>query len=86
VYPNFGGVGGSGQLASIVGALLAVVLIVAVLMLIVCAAIWAISAAHGNYHAASRARTGLWVAIGAAALGGAGATWANFLIHLGSTL
>ena len=86
VYPNFGGVGGSGQLASMVGVLLTVVLIVAVLMLIVCAVIWAISSAHGNYQAASKARTGLWVAIGAAALAGAAVTWANFLIHLGSTL
>jgi steroid 5-alpha reductase family enzyme len=86
VYPNFGGVGGAGQLASIVGALLTLVLIVAVLMLIVCAVTWAISNAQGNYQAATRARTGLWVAVGAAALAGAGATWVNFLIHLGSSL
>jgi hypothetical protein len=86
VYPNFGGVGGVGQLASIVGALLTLVLIVAVLMLIVCAVTWAIFNAQGNYQASTRARTGLWVAVGAAALAGAGATWVNFLIDLGSGL
>jgi hypothetical protein len=86
VYPNFGAVGGSGQLASVVGALLTVVLIVAVLMLVVCAITWALANSHGNYQTAGRARAGLWIAIGTAALAGAGVTWTNFLLHLGSTL
>lgn len=86
VYPNLGGVGGSGQLGSIVGALLTVVLILAVLMMVVCSATWAISSSHGNVRSASNARTGLWVAVGTAALAGAGVAWVNFLIHLGSTL
>jgi steroid 5-alpha reductase family enzyme len=86
VFPDFGGVGASGDLRSVVGALLTFVLIVAVLMLVVCAIVWAIASAHGNYQAATKARTGLWVAVGAAALAGAGVTWVNFLLDLGSTL
>nr|WP_300146844.1 DUF6112 family protein [Propionicimonas sp.] len=86
VFPDFGGVGAASQLRSIVGALLTFVLITAVLMLIVCAIVWAIASAHGNYQAATRARTGLWVAVGAAALAGAGVTWLNFLLRIGTHL
>lgn len=86
VFPDFGGVGASGDLRSVVGALLMFVLIIAVLMLVVCAIVWAIASAHGNYQAATKARTGLWVAVGAAALAGAGVTWMNFLLGVGSTL
>jgi hypothetical protein len=86
VFPDFGGVGAAGELRSIVGALLMFVLIIAVLMLIVCAIVWATASAHGNYHAATRARTGLWVAVGAAALAGAGVAWLNFLLDVGTRL
>ncbi len=86
VFPDFGGVGGSGELRSIVGALLMFVLIIAVLMLVVCAIVWAVASAHGNYQAATKARTGLWVAVGAAALAGAGVAWLNFLLGVGAEL
>ena len=86
VFPNFGGVGGAAELRSIVGALLMFVLVTAVLMLIVCAIVWAAASAHGNHHAATRARTGLWVAVGAAALAGAGVAWLNFLLDVGTRL
>lgn len=86
VFPDFGGVGGAAELQSIVGALLMFVLITAVLMLIVCAIVWAIGAASGNYQAATKARTGLWVSVGAAALAGAGVAWMNFLLDLGTQL
>ncbi|MEZ5089562.1 MULTISPECIES: DUF6112 family protein [Micrococcales] len=86
VFPDFGGVGGAAELRSIVGALLMFVLVTAVLMLIVCAIVWAIASAHGNHHAATRARTGLWVAVGAAALAGAGVAWLNFLLDVGTRL
>ena len=86
VFPDFGGVGGAGQLRSIVGALLMFVLIVAVLMLIVSAIVWAIASAHGNYQAAGKARAGLWVSVGAAALAGAGVAWVNFLLDVGTRL
>jgi len=62
------------------------VLVTAVLMLIVCAIIWAISGASGNYQAATKARTGLLVAVGAAALSGAGVAWLNFLLDVGTRL
>ena len=86
VFPDFDGVGGAAELQSIVGALLTFVLITAVLMLIVCAIVWAIGAANGNYQAATKARTGLWVSVGAAALAGAGVAWMNFLLDLGTQL
>ena len=86
VFPDFGGVGGAADLRSVVGALLMFVLVTAVLMLIVCAIIWAISGASGNYQAATKARTGLLVAVGAAALSGAGVAWLNFLLDVGTRL
>ncbi|MBN9155694.1 MAG: hypothetical protein J0I78_04645 [Microbacterium sp.] len=86
VFPNFGALDGAGQLKAVIGALLTIVLIIAVLMLIVCAAAWAVSSAHGNYQAATKARTGLFVALGAAALAGAGVAWMNFLLGVGATL
>lgn len=86
VFPDFGGVGAATQLRSIVGALLTFVLIVAVLMLIVCAIGWAIGAATGNHQAATRARTGLLVALGATVLAGAAVAWLNWLLRVGSGL
>ncbi|MDN6555170.1 MAG: DUF6112 family protein, partial [Acidipropionibacterium jensenii] len=86
VFPDFDGVGASAQLQSIVGALLMFVLVTAVLMLIVCAIVWAIASANGNYQSAAKARTGLFVAVGAAALAGAGVAWLNFLLDVGSRL
>lgn len=86
VFPDFGGVGGDGQLRTIVGALLMFVLITAVLMLIVSGIVWAIASAHGNYQAAGKARAGLWVSVGAAALAGAGVAWVNFLLDVGTRL
>jgi uncharacterized membrane protein len=86
VYPNVGAVGGQSTLIAIVGALLMITLIVACLMVIVSAVAWALATAHGNYHSAAKARAGVLVAVGAAALAGAGVAWMNFLLHLGRTL
>jgi len=86
VFPDFGGVGGAADLRAIVGALLMFVLVTAVLMLIVCAIIWAIASSSGNYQAATKARTGLFVAVGAAALAGAGVAWLTFRLDVGSQL
>ena len=86
VFPDFGGVGGVDDLRAIVGTLLMFVLIIAVLMLIVCAIIWVIASSSGNYQAATRARIGLFVAIGTAALAGSGVAWANFLLNIGTGL
>jgi len=86
VYPDFDAVGGRSTLMSIVGAMLTITLIIAVLMLVICAIVWAVSSAHGNFQAASRGRVGVFVALGTAALAGAGVAWMNFLLNVGSTL
>ena len=80
VFPDFDGLGGIGDLRAVIGALLTFVLIVAVLMLIVSAIVWAIAAANGNHAIASKGRTGVLVALGAPVLaggGGARVDWVN---------
>ncbi|AZH79054.1 hypothetical protein CSX12_11620 [Microbacterium sp. Y-01] len=86
VFPDFGGVSGAADLREVVGALLMFVLVTGVLMLVVCAIIWAIASSSGNYQAATKARIGLFVAVGAAALAGAGVAWLNFLLGVGTQL
>jgi hypothetical protein len=86
VGPDFGAVGGSSQLRQVVGALLTYGLIVAVLMVIVCAATWAISSATGSWHSATKAKTGLFVALGGAVLTGGALAWANWLLDVGASL
>ncbi len=86
VFPDFGSVGGTSDLRAVVGALLMFVLIIAVLMLIVSAIVWAIASSTGNPHTATKARIGAWVALGAAALTGAGVAWVNFLLGVGERL
>lgn len=86
VGPDFGAVGGSGNLRAIVGALLTYGLIIAVLMIVVCAATWAIGSSNGSWQTASKAKTGLFVALGGAALTGGALAWANWLIGVGATL
>jgi len=86
VFPDFDGLGGIGDLKQVIGALLTIVLIVAVLMVIVSAICWAFGASHGNPGLASKGRVGVLVGIGAAALAGAGVAWVNWLIALGNQL
>ena len=86
VFPNFDSLGGIGDISTVIGAMLTVILIVAVLMLIVSAIVWAIASAHGNYSTASKGRVGVLVSVGAAALAGAGVAWMNWLINLGQQL
>ena len=86
VFPDFDGLGGIGDLRAVIGARLTFVLIVAVLMLIVSAIVWAIAAANGNHAIASKGRTGVLVALGAAVLAGGGVAWMNWLIALGDQL
>lgn len=86
VFPDFDGLGGIGDLRAVIGALFTFVLIVAVLMLIVSAIVWAIAAANGNHAIASKGRTGVLVALGAAVLAGGGVAWMNWLIALGDQL
>lgn len=86
VFPDFDGLGSIGDLRAVVGALLTLVLIVAVLMLIVSAIVWAIATSHGNYATASKGRTGVLVSLGAAVLAGGGVAWMNWLLNLGQQL
>lgn len=86
VGPDFGAVGGSGDLRAIVGALLTYGLIVAVLMLVISATTWAIASSSGSWHTAQKAKLGCFVAVGGAALTGAALTWANWLLDIGPHL
>ena len=86
VFPDFGAVGASSELASVIGALLTIVLIGAVLTLLVSATIWAIASHTGNPYTAQKARVGVFVALGTAALAGAGIAWANFLLTIGDRI
>jgi hypothetical protein len=86
VSPDFGAVGGSSHLRAIVGALLTYGLIVAVLMVVVCAATWAISSTQGSWHTTSKAKVGLFVALVGAALTGGALAWTNWLLHVGTSL
>ena len=83
VFPDFDSLGGIGELKAVIGAALTLVLIVAVLMIIISAIIWAIATSTGNHAVASKGRNSLLVAIGAAALAGCGVAWVNWLINLG---
>ncbi len=85
VFPDFDGLG-IGDLRAVIGALLTFIVVIAVLMLIVCALIWALATANGHHAAASKARIGAWTAVGAAVLAGGGVAWLNWLIDLGQTL
>lgn len=86
IGPDFGAVGGAGDLRAMVGALLTYGLIVAVLMVITCGATWAISSSNGSWQAASKAKTGLFVALGGATLTGGALAWANWLLDVGAQL
>jgi hypothetical protein len=86
VGPDFGAVGGTDTLRGIVGALLTYGLLTAVLMLVACSTTWAIASAHGSWNAASRAKTGVAVALGGAALTGSALAWANWLLGVGASL
>lgn len=85
-YPDFGAVGGASQLRSVVGALLTYGLVVAVLMVVVCAVTWALASASGSWHTATKAKTGLLVALSGAVLVGGALAWANWLLGIGATL
>jgi hypothetical protein len=86
VGPNFGAVGGTGDLRAIVGALLTYGLIIAVLILVISATTWAIASSSGSWHTAQKAKAGCFVAIGGAALTGAALAWANWLLDIGAHL
>lgn len=85
VGPDFGAVGGSAQLGQIVGALLTYGLMTAVVMIVVCATAWALGSSCGSWHTASKAKTGLFVAVGGVTLLGSALAWANWLLDIGAS-
>lgn len=86
VGPDFGAVGGAGELRRIIGALLTYGLLVGVLMLIVCAVGWAIGSANGSWQMAAKAKTGLAAAVFGVVLTGGALAWANWLLDVGASL
>jgi hypothetical protein len=86
VLPDFGAVGGAGRLRSVIGALLTYGLIIAVLMLVICSAAWALASHSGSWHTAQKAKVGIFVALGGATLTGGALVWANWLLGIGAHL
>ena len=86
VFPDFDGLGGIGDLRAVVGALLTFVLIVAVLMLIVSAIVWAYGANSSNAHLAGRGKVGVLVSCGAAIICGASVALVNFFWGVGQAV
>jgi len=86
VFPDFTSLSGITELQQLGGALLTIVLILAVLTLIVSATAWALATSHGNAAVAAKGRVGVLVGLGAAVLAGAGVAWINWLITLGQHL
>ena len=77
----------SRDLRKIVGALLLTYgLVIAVLMVVACAATWTIASAQGSWQTASNAKTGLYVALGGAVLTGGSLVWVNWLLSIGASL
>ncbi len=85
VFPDFGAVN-NGTMIDVVGALMTIVLVVAVAVIIIGAITWALSHNAGNYSTVTKAKTAIGISLGAAALAGAGVAWANFLIDTGQHL
>jgi len=86
VAPDFGAVAAATALPDVVGSLLTIALVTAVGLLIVCAVTWAIASGSGAWHTAARARSGVLVAVGGAALTGGALAWTNYLLDVGAHL
>ena len=50
------------------------------------AAAWAISSSNGSWQSAAKAKAGVFVALGGAALTGGALAWANWLLDVGTAL
>lgn len=85
VHPDFSVIGGS-TLNHVVGALLTYGLLTAVSMMVICAAGWALASARGSWHAAEKAKSGLFSALVGAVLIGGCLPWANSLFGIGAQL
>ena len=86
VFPDFDGLTGIGDLKQVVGALFMFVLIIAVLMLIVSAIVWALGSNSSNPHLAGRGKFGVVIALGAAIVTGASVALVNFFWNVGQAV
>ncbi|MFC8797100.1 DUF6112 family protein [Promicromonospora sp. NPDC057138] len=83
VAPDFSAVTGT-SFPDVLGALLPVALVTAVAVLMVSACVWAVAASMGSWQTVAKARIGVLVALGGAALSGAALAWLNWLLETGS--
>lgn len=83
INPNDNGLPGIAALRTIVGATMTVGLILSVLALIVAAVVWAFGSHSANPHLATRGKTGVMIACGAAIITGAAVAFINFFWHVG---
>jgi hypothetical protein len=86
IGPNSTGLPGIAQLKLIVGSAMTFGLILSVLALIIAAVVWGYGANSANPHLASRGKTGVLVACGAAAICGASVALINFFWAVGQTV
>ncbi len=83
ITPNSTGLPGINALRTIVGAGMTVGLILAVLALVIAAVVWGFGSHSSNPHLASRGKTGVLVACGAAILTGGAVAFINFFWNVG---
>ena len=83
ITPNSNGLPGISALQTIVGAVMTVGLILSVLALIVAAVVWGFGSHSSNPHLASRGKTGVLVACGAAIITGGAVAFINFFWNVG---
>jgi hypothetical protein len=83
ISPNSNGLPGIDALQKIVGAVMTVGLILSVLALIVAAVVWGFGSHSANPHLATRGKTGVLVACGAAVITGGAVAFINFFWHVG---
>ena len=83
ITPNSNGLPGISALQKIVGAVMTVGLILSVLALIVAAVVWGFGSHSANPHLATRGKTGVLVACGAAIITGGAVAFINFFWNVG---
>jgi hypothetical protein len=83
IPPNDTGLPGIAALRTVVGAIMTVGLILSVLALLIAAIVWGFGAHSANPNLASRGKSGVLVACGAAALCGGAVTFINFFWNVG---
>ena len=86
ISPNDNGLPGIAALRTIVGAVMTVGLILAVLVLVLAAVVWAFGSQTSNPHLAGRGKSGVLIAAGAAAICGASVTLVNFFWDVGQSV